>query len=1129
MVKDDGKEMKIRTFRYRRRRFEGLRNIISRLFNRKNKSWKPKKQRSWKTFFLKWGGGIFVAIFLYGWIFLPSVDDADQLAFSESTIIYDRGALDPTENPNDHILYVIHGDENREYIPLDEIPQHVKDATIAIEDDGFYRHFGFDIGAIVKATLNHFFGIGSARGGSTITQQLVKNTFLSRERTVTRKFNELLLSMKVEWYYTKDEILELYLNNIPYGNNAHGVEAAAKTFFDKSARDLTLAEAAVLASLPVAPTRFSPYGSNKDSLMGFYEYEEGEEEKVYKKGRKDLVLERMLDLDMITEEEFKQAWAESGTLEFRRARIDIKAPHFVFYVREKMEEKYGKEFIKSGGLRIYTTLDPELQQIAEDTIETKSAGYLETYGAQNVAMTAINNDTGEILAYIGGKDFFDQERDGQVDVLTSRRQPGSSFKPFTYAAAFEKGYNPSTLVFDVETDFGGNYQPQNFDGNFLGPVSLREALNRSLNIPAIKVAYLADPINVLKLAEKLGILFEGSAERHGVAVGVGVAEVEPLSHINAYQAFAGDGTYHEITAILEVQDSEGNVLETFDPDKTKRDGLDPEIAGLVRHILTDESTRPTTDDFDWNILLQLPGLNNGSKTGTSNRTAENPNFNEEEPEDEENNPRFITVPGDSWTIGFTPHLVSGVWVGNNRGEPMKSGATGLTVAAPIWKNFMVRAHEALIEKGAKKDKVYNEPKPLEVRKINKFSGKIATDRTPKNLVKEEVFASFAVPTELDTSVQTINIDKKTGRRAESSTPFYSRTQKFALTGLQSIRPNLPNWQKPVEEWLHDHPRFLTSLGTIRDSEQSQDLFQRRDELRFRSQNRRTSLSTSRVQYPPEIQILSPQNGGRIARGPLEVRISATSRYGIRAVEYYFDDKLMADSTRFPWTGRWQVPSDTELGSEHTIKVVVIDQRSQATDASIDIVVEQDTTGPIITFLGPIGGQNIVIGSTVHIIADVQDQSSGVKVVEFSLDDNSLGFAENHPFEAVFTANEDLGRHMIKAKAWDYHGNVSEKSIPVTFDREKIIHSNRPAITKVANYRSSLSADLIFPDPDQVEWAELIVEKNDDILFSKRINPSGKFAQIQIPKQLIGKAQVTLITKMKSQDKVLETIRQTIDF
>ncbi len=1069
---------------------------------------------------------------------LPSVRDADQLSFSESTIIYNRKALDPTQDPDDHVLYVIHGDENREYIPYQQIPQSIIDATLAIEDDSFFSHFGFDIGGVLKGFMNHFFGIGRQRGGSTITQQLVKNTFLSDrayERSVARKFDEILLSMKMEWVYSKEKILEMYLNNIPYGNNAHGIAAAAKTFLDKSVDELTLGEVSVLVGLPARPTFFSPYGSHRDLLLGYYdEDDEGDQE--YKKGRKDLVLERMLDLGMIDYAQFESAWLDANNIVFRRPRIDIQAPHFVFYVRQQVEDRFGKEFLRNGGLRIYTTLDPDMQQAAEEIIATKTVGYESKYGALNVAMTAIDPLNGEILAYVGGKNFFDEESDGQVDVLMSYRQPGSSFKPFVYASAFEQGYAPATVLFDVETDFGGNYKPQNFDGQFLGPVSLRESLNRSLNIPAIKTAFLADPERIMQLARRVGIDIQGTHDEHGVALGVGVAEVRPLTMINAYQVFAGDGSYFEPQSILEIRNSEGMLLEKLDSEKQKHEGIDSEIAALMRHVLTDESTRPTTGEgeeaFDWNILLQLKDLNNGVKTGTSNRVAENPDFNDEEPENDTDNRRFITVPGDSWTIGFTPYLISGVWVGNNKGAPMKSGATGLTVAAPLWRDFMHKGHDILYAQGVEKGRLYNEPQPLEVRKINKYSGKIATDLTPAQLAKEEVFARFSVPIELDNSIQEQEIDRRTGRIADANTPFYAREKSMVLTGLTSIRSDLPHWQKPVEEWIERHPKFLTSLGTIKTEDESNKSFSS-DEKEERL-NRLYEFLNSRRDEPsriadPFISIQSPTNNGSISAGSLSVRVAVNATRGVDRVEYYVNDEFMAESKEYPFTQ--SISFDTESvqeGDSFSIRAVVFDQAGNMNQDQVTVVSRSDQEGPRLSFLGPVDGQKIVNGSFVHFQVDAQDEQSGVQVVEFYINDQSLGFVDSYPYEIYFSETLPLGLHTLKVKTWDLFGNESESSITVEFVRERIVQYLTPAIDKVTPYQNFVTFDVVVPKPELVEWVQLIAGNDEEPLFNTRIMPTSRFAQFHVQKRFIPQVPIELRVKWKNKDEIEVTASRVLD-
>ncbi len=1158
-------------------------------FRRKQAWWKkfnPFKRERKKSICLHWKRNILilsivtlVALYAYGSIFLPSVDNAEELSFAESTIIYDREALNPAANPAEHILYVIHGDENREYIPLDEISPWVVKATLAIEDDQFYSHFGFDIGGIGKAVLYEFFGIGPRRGGSTITQQLAKQVFLSSERKFIRKFKELLIAIKLEWHYTKDEILELYLNKISYGNNAYGIEAAARTYFGKSARDLTIAESAILASIPVAPTRFSPYGSNKDLLMGFYEYEEFSTEaearaaeenqtsdvaeesaeeadekakpkgpRTYKKGRKDIVLQRMLELGYVTSDQFNQAWAESLELEFKRARTDIKAPHFVFYVRERLEEKYGKEFLDQGGLRIYTTLDPDLQNLAETLVKEKTAHYVGTYGAENVAMTSINPDNGEILAYIGGKNFFDTESDGQVDVLTSSRQPGSSFKPIVYAAGFEAGYAPGTVVFDVKTDFGAGYTPQNFDESFSGPVSFRESLNRSLNIPAVKMAVLATPNKVLEMAGKMGIKYEGDADTHGVAIGVGVAEVEPLSHISAYQTFTNDGTYFPPSAILEIRNAEGKVLEKVDNTQNQKEAVDPEVAALVRNVLTDETSRPTTNDFDWNNFLQIEGINNGAKTGTSNRVAKNPAFNEAEPESDENR-KFITVPGDSWTIGFSPHLVTGFWVGNNRGKPMKSGATGLTVAAPLWKNFMEGAHDQLIkERGGDKDKPYLESKALLAMEINRLSGKLATDQTPENLKVTEYFASFNQPTELDDSVAVKTINIFNGEKADFRTPAFAK-KTLPILSLTSLRPDLPNWIEPVEKWIQEHPLFFATLGVEMDTpkdeddaENSKDPMNDLTESYFKDlppfmqrklrnmMKREGTIDWSQFETkanPPEVSILSPRN--TITPGEVEVQINYHPQ-NIQVVEYYFDDELIYRAQKPPFTGRFSIPEDTDLGSSHTIRAVAISANLAAGEDEVRVNVEQDTAGPEIIFLGPLANQNIPINSNIQILADIKDHQSRVSKAEFFVNNQSLGTNTQAPFTRNFEAPERMGRTFLMIRAWDIHDNLSEKSIPIQITREGLIEAKNPSILKVDKQFRTLSVEMVFPKPETVEAAQVVISQPEKILLDEKWTDITKYKQVFVAKGTTrGNVNITLYVKLKGQPNFNRIDAQTVRF
>ncbi len=1129
----------------------------------------PQTLKGWFILFAKIGLSLFIALVLYALLFLPSVKNAEQLNFAESTIIYDREALNDGVDKSKHILYKIHGDENREYIPLNEISKYVPMSTIAIEDDGFYHHFGFDVGGIVKAVLNRFLGIGSARGGSTITQQLVKQVFLSSEKTFARKFNELLLSIKVELVYSKDEILELYLNKISYGNNSHGIEAAAQNYFGKSARNLTLAESVILAGIPQAPSRYNPYGSNKDLLMGYYDYKEytphfskkspldkgdlggfkkskasevgaenllpsdedseiteEEEEnknklKVYKKGRKDLVLQRLLDLDKISSDEFYQAWANSNYITFQRNQANIKAPHFVFYVREQLEEKYGKEFLTQGGLQIFTTLDPDLQKIAEETIQRRTEFYKNTYGASNAAMTSINPETGEILAYIGGRDFFDIENDGQVDVLRSFRQPGSSFKPMVYAAGFDKGFSPARVTFDVETDFGSGYKPRNFDEKYHGPVSFRKALNHSYNVPAIKMAFLATPKYVLELASKLGIKYKGNADTHGVAIGVGVAEVQPLSHIAAYQAFVGDGTYHLPSSILEIRDAKGKVLEKNDFEKMKTEGLESSVAGLVRSVLTDETARPNS----WNKLLNLKKeYNSGAKTGTSNKLVKNSKFNKNIPESKSNT-KFTTLPGDSWTIGFTPHLVTGVWVGNNRGQALKSGATGLTVAAPIWRDYMRDAHEKIISKGADPEKDYIKSE-LTKKTVNKYSGLLASKITPKSLFKNEYFAPFAVQTRFDNSLQPKSINILTGEVADEKTPQWLQKEVLVLN-IESIRPDLGNWVAPAKRWQKEHPLMVSNDEVINLGEDwkipENFLTELPEALKRKIQELQNSdkdIDWEKLVFDedaPKIKILSPSKNTATGRIRVEVKIDKPQE--TESVEYYLDGDYIYESKRFPFTGKFVISADHEVGSSHTIEAKTIGKNFGTSSDKITVTIVNDQTAPQIRILSPQTNQKFPINSQVEILAEINDFDSSIRQVEFFLNGNSIAVMQRKPFKKTIFMPSVRGRQELKIKATDTAGNIQERKIPIHTVREIKILGKKAKITEVKNQRDSVLVKMVFPKPENILSAQIFVGQKEQIIFQKDWKGVSNFIQVAIPKgKFKGMANIDLYVQEKNQKK-----------
>ena len=673
---------------------------------------------------------------------LPDPNKINARIVPQSTKIYARDGTT--------LLYEIHGEAKRTLIELAEIPDYAKEATIAIEDKNYYNNPGVDWRGILRAVFRNITrGELTGQGGSTITQQFVRNAILTREKTFTRKIKEIVLAIEIQQKFTKDEILKLYLNEIPYGQNAYGIEAASQTYFGKRARDLTLAESAYLAALPQAPTFYSPSGPNRDRL----------------ENRKNLVLAAMLDQGYITQTAHDTAKAEKVT--FSKIKDAIIAPHFVLYVQDLLAEKYGEKTLEEGGLKIITTLDYRLQEIAEKTVAEGVAKDENRNKAHNAALVAIDPKTGQILAMVGSRDFFDEEHDGQVNVALRDRQPGSSIKPYIYAAAFKEGYSPATMLVDVKTSFGtyGNdeYIPQNYDGQNHGILSMRKALAGSLNVPAVKTLALTGVDKAISLAKDLGITSNISAERCGLALVLGGCELKLIDHVSAMGVFAAGGVRHEKTPILEVLDSKGNVLEKYEDNA--EEVLDPQIAYQVVSIMSDNDARSFI--FGSRSPLVLPDRVVAAKTGTTQAWK------------------------DGWTIGFTPSLVAGVWRGDSRGEEMRAGADGVIVAAPIWNQFM---RAALTDTPPEQ---FTEPAGIQHVVVDAISGKLPTQYTQST--KTEVFAEFALPQQFDDVHIAVKINKQNGKRANAQTP-QELVETRIYTVIHSEMPDNPDWEGPVRAW-----------------------------------------------------------------------------------------------------------------------------------------------------------------------------------------------------------------------------------------------------------------------------------------------------------------------------------------
>jgi 1A family penicillin-binding protein len=585
---------------------------------------------------------------------LPDFNNFENRDVANSTKIYDRtGKI---------VLYNIHDNVRRTEISFTEISPYIRQATISIEDAHFYEHYGFRPTSFVRAVLANITSGGFAQGGSTIDQQVIKNALLTREKTISRKVKEIVLSLKLDHELPKDTILQIYLNESPYGGTIYGVEEASLTYFGKHAQDVTLTEAAYLAALPQSPTYYSPYGKHLEAL----------------EKRKNLVLQRMFDLGYITAAEKSDAQKE--TISFEKDTSNSgKAMHFVMYIREYLEEKYGVDVVQNGGLKVITTLDYTLQKKAEDIVKEGALLNAKKYNAKNASLVAIDPKTGQILAMVGSRDFFDTEIPGQFNITTAARQPGSSFKPIVYSAAFKLGYTPETVLFDVPTQFSslcdayGNplkegvaksvcYMPENYDGKWRGPISLRDALAQSLNIPAVKILYLTGIKNAISLAQAMGLSTINDPDRYGLSLVLGGGEVTLLELTNAYGVFANNGIYHKQQGILEVRDNDDTILEKYSLQETEV--LPDTVTSLISNILSDEEAR--VPSYGNHSSLYFPNRPVAVKTGTTNDYR------------------------DVWVIGYTPSIVIGMWGGNNDNTPIDKKVAGF-VLAPIWHKIFVEA------------------------------------------------------------------------------------------------------------------------------------------------------------------------------------------------------------------------------------------------------------------------------------------------------------------------------------------------------------------------------------------------------------------------------------------------------
>ncbi len=852
------------------------------------------------------GIALLALMFVYFSFTLPDPNTLLQRTVPESSKIYDR---------NGELLYEIHGEAKRTLVQLDAISPYLKNATVAVEDKDFFKHRGISLRALARSAWVDITSGSKKQGGSTITQQFVKNALLTSDKRISRKIKEVILSIELEARYSKEEILQLYLNEIPYGRNAYGIEAASKSYFNKSAKDLTLAESAYLAALPQSTTYLNPFGPNRDALDR----------------RQQTILGLMEAQGYITAQEKEQASKE--TVAFIPPQNSLKAPHFVLYVQNYLADKFGEQSLEEGGLKVYTTLDLKLQNIAEKAIADRAEKNAKSYNANNAALVAIDSKTGQILSMVGSKDFFGKSSpegctpgkdclfDPSVNVALSLRQPGSSFKPYVYLTAFKKefGYAPASMLMDVTTNFGTyggkSYIPKNYTGANFGPVSMRQALAGSLNIPAVKTLALVGVNNAIKTAQDLGI--NSNFTDCGLSLVLGGCEVRLLDHTAAYATLANGGVRNPATPILKIESRTGEILEEYS-DKSQR-AVDEQAIYELTSIMTDNAARSYI--FGVNNPLTLPGRPVACKTGTTNEWR------------------------DGWTMCFTPSIAVGVWTGNNYfREPMKRGADGVVVAAPIVNTFLRQAlKDTPVEN-------FSVPEGIQKISVDSVSGKLPTNFTPQT--KEEVFASYSVPKEYDDVHIIARIDRTTGLAATSSTP--SENIEFRpYTVFRSEKPDNAAWEDPVRAWMESKGFALPPSGATTTEENQSEVTQ--------------------------VSIQEPRSGARITQLPITVSAKVQNPTPGQRVELLLDGQLVESKTTEPYI--FTINKKVADG-EHVIAVQVVNSFGKSTETSVRVTVSASTP---LSISSPVKNQTISSPVAFQAVSNSQ-----LDTVTFYLNDFAVG-------------------------------------------------------------------------------------------------------------------------------------------
>jgi len=768
------------------------------------------------------------------------------------------------------VLYDVISDQDRRFTAIADVPQYLKDATVSIEDKTFYTHQGFDplapLRIIKNIIVNH-----RLIGGSTLTQQLVKNVLLNDDRSISRKIREFILAVRIEKTYSKDEILQMYLNEAPYGGGTAGVAAAAEAYFGKEVKDLDLTECVILAGLPQSPSNYSPYIGKPLAFVP----------------RAKEVAAAMRENGKITKDQEAQVDAELPNVVFAGLGTKMKAPHFVMYVKQLLEDKYGANVLDVGGLKVTTSLDWDLQQKAETVVQEEVDKVTKSLNIGNGASMVMDTNTGEILSMVGSKDYFDATIDGQVNVTLSSRQPGSSIKPLLYATAFLKGYTPATVLADVVTQFPGKddntpYIPNNYDGKEHGLLHLRDALASSINIPAVKLLAKVGVPDVLAQGFKMGFTTyeptQALLSRVGLSMALGGAEVRLVDTVTAYSAFSNGGMKVDPVAILKIEDSNGKVI--YENKQVKQEQvLDPKVGFLINSILSDNNARLLT--FGPNSYLNM-GSNVAVKTGTTNDMR------------------------DNWTVGWTRDTIVGVWVGNDNNDKMKNIASGVSGAAPIWRREML---DVLAERPAKP---FDVPAGVSQVDVDKISGYPAHDNFPSY---KEWFIDGTVPTAPDPIHTMLKICKgdptKLADSVSVSQGNYDQKEYVVIKEADPLT-NKNLWQNAIDQWV---------------VKQNNPLYQ-------------PPTETCGASAATDIQIVSPGDKSRVNGDTVSIKFTVVTTKPIVEARLYVDGTLEQTFTDLPYT------KDLKLADgNHSVQVTTKDNEGNEVSKTINFSMNIDWTDP----------------------------------------------------------------------------------------------------------------------------------------------------------------------------------------